>query len=127
MKQTEAETQYAAIKKSYDELKVAFGDKTPEQITKEITDMKTANTDLTAKVAALDKEVAELKTVNDTLTAQRKDAEEKLATQAQGDRSLPKKHHAKKNPRPGARGERRLGLLRAEHRRTARALRRTKS
>ena len=80
-KLTEVETQLAAIKKNYDDLKIFFGDKTPEQITKEITDMKTAKTELETKVATLEKDIAELKTVNDTLTAQKKETEDKIATQ----------------------------------------------
>ena len=81
-KVTAAEAQIAALKKNYDDLKVFFGDKTPDQITKEITDMQTAKKDLEAKVAEMEKQVAELKTVNDTLTAQKKETEDKIAAQS---------------------------------------------
>jgi hypothetical protein len=68
--QKKAEEDYATIKKSYDDLKVALGDKTPEQMLKEIADMK-------AKIPELDAKVAELTTVNGTLAAQKKEAEDK--------------------------------------------------
>ncbi len=79
--QTKAEEELATLKKNYDELKVAFGDKTPEQITKEITDMQAANKVLEAKVTAAETKVAELTTVNEGLIAQKKETEEKIASQ----------------------------------------------
>ena len=80
-KKADAETQYATIKESYDKLKASFGDKTPEQITKEITDMQTANKDLTAKVATLENDVASGKMAIEELTKKQTKAEGKIAEQ----------------------------------------------
>ncbi len=81
-KKTDAETQYAAIKKNYDDLKASFGDKTPEQITKEIADMQTANKELTAKVAEMEIKVTEQKLAVEELTRQKKETESKIVEQA---------------------------------------------
>ena len=80
-KKTEAEAQYAAINKNYEELKAKFGDETPEQITKKITDMQTANKDLTAKVAELDIKLTEQKLTVEQLSKDKKDLEAKTAQQ----------------------------------------------
>ena len=78
---TEKETQLATLKKSYDDLKVAFGDKTPEEIAKEIDAMKTKRAELETKVAAMEKDGAEQKTVIETLTRNKQESEEKLVSQ----------------------------------------------
>ena len=80
-KKADVEAQYAAIKKNYDDLKTAFGDKAPEQFTKEIADMQASNKGLTAKVAALENDVASQKIVIEDLSNQLKKAEGKLADQ----------------------------------------------
>jgi predicted nucleic acid-binding Zn-ribbon protein len=77
---TKAEDDLATIKKSYDDLKAFFGPKTPEEITKEITDMKAKIPELDAKVAAAEKQVADLTTEKGTLEARTKDAEAKAAS-----------------------------------------------
>jgi hypothetical protein len=78
--QKKAEEDYATIKKSYDDLKVALGDKTPEQMLKEIADMKAKIPELDAKVAAAEKQVADLTTEKGTLEARTKEAEAKAAS-----------------------------------------------
>ena len=80
-KKADVEAQYAAIKKNYDDLKTAFGDKAPEQFTKEIADMQASNKGLTAKVAALENDVASQKIVIEDLNKQQKKAEGKIADQ----------------------------------------------
>ena len=76
-KLTDAEGQLAAIK---EKLKI-FGDANIDDLQKQITDTKNKLTDLEAKVVTYEKEIAELKTVNDTLTTQKKEGEEKIASQ----------------------------------------------
>jgi peptidoglycan hydrolase CwlO-like protein len=77
-KLTDAEGMLAAIKKQLEDV---LGAGNPDDLKKQIADMKAKIPELEAKVATAEKEVAELKTVNDTLTTQKKETEEKIATQ----------------------------------------------
>lgn len=80
-KKDAAEAQYAAVKKNFDDLQAALGDKKPEEILKEVTDMKEANKSLTAKVATLENDVASQKIVIEDLTKQKKGTEIQIADQ----------------------------------------------
>jgi len=80
-KKADVEAQYAAVKKNFDDLKEKLGDKTPEQILQEVTDLQTAKKDLTAKVATLENDVASQKIVIEDLSKQQKKAEGKIAEQ----------------------------------------------
>jgi hypothetical protein len=66
----DTKTELATLKKTYDDLVASVGGK-PEDLKKQIDDMKAAKTELETKVA-------ELTTVNGTLAAQKKEAEEKV-------------------------------------------------
>jgi len=80
-KQADAEAKFADIQKNYDDLKKSFGDKTPDQITKEINDMQIANKDLTAKVAELEIKLTEQKLTVEQLTKDKKSAENTISQQ----------------------------------------------
>ena len=77
----ELETQLATLTKTYEELKAKFGGKDPEEILKSVAEMEAAKKEMEGKVSELEKGVAELKTVNDMLSAQKKDFDDKLASQ----------------------------------------------
>jgi myosin heavy subunit len=71
-------TQLAALKK---QLEDALGGTKPEDLKKEIANMLAAKMELEAKVQTLEKEKAELTTTVETLTANKKEAEERIASQ----------------------------------------------
>lgn len=77
-KLTEAEGQLSAIKEQLKELVV---DGNPNDLKKQIADMKSKTTELEAQVQALTTEKAELTTTVETLTANKKEAEAKIADQ----------------------------------------------
>lgn len=77
-KLTEAEGQLAAIKKQLEDM---VGAGNPDDLKKQLTDMKSKITDLEAQVQTLTKEKAELTTTVETLTDNKKVAEAKLADQ----------------------------------------------
>ena len=74
------ETELAAIKKNFEDLKKDLPG-TPEEIAKQIADMKAKIPELEGKVATAEKDIAELKEVNNTLTAQKKELDERFASQ----------------------------------------------
>ncbi len=80
-KKADVETQYAAIKESFEKFKAALGEKTPEELLKDLNDLVQGKKDLTAKVAALENDVASQKIVIEDLSKQLQKAEGKIADQ----------------------------------------------
>jgi septal ring factor EnvC (AmiA/AmiB activator) len=80
-KKADVEAQYAAIKESFEKFKAALGEKTPEELLKDLNDLVQGKKDLTAKVAALENDVASQKIVIEDLSKQQKKAEGKIADQ----------------------------------------------
>ncbi|MEO6788225.1 MAG: hypothetical protein ABI318_19040 [Chthoniobacteraceae bacterium] len=78
--QKKAEEELVTVNTAFEKFKKDFPG-TPEEIAKAIADMKAKIPELEAKVADGEKEVATLKEVNGTLTAQKKETEEKIASQ----------------------------------------------
>ncbi len=78
--QKKAEDELATVTANFEKLKKDFPG-TPEEIAKQIADMKARIPELDAKVAAGEKEIAELKAEKDGLIAQKKETESKMATQ----------------------------------------------
>ncbi len=80
MAQKKAEEELATVTANFEKLKKDFPG-TPEEIAKQIADMKARIPELDAKVAAGEKEITELKAEKEGLLAQKKDSEEKIASQ----------------------------------------------
>ena len=80
-KKADVDALYAAVKKNFDDLKEKLGDKTPDELLKDVTDLQQAKKDLTAKVAELEIKLTEQKIVAEDLSKQQKKAEGKIAEQ----------------------------------------------
>lgn len=76
-----AETQYATVKKTLDDLILALNGRPIEEILTSIKEMEETKKVLTAKVAELESRVAELDTVNKTMIAQKRATESENVTQ----------------------------------------------